>query len=445
MAVEYTGIVGGCAVIPVNVVANRCAAGAIIGLWKACDVRTRCAVSPLSASTCPAWRTAAAGPLTTVWSGALTAAMTAPSGSSAATWSAGARTASISPAGIAAIAAPRAATSFAASGSANTSDTAAATNSPMLCPSNTVGWMPQDIHIFASAYSTANSTGWATSVGSRSASAPVCQDRRTSAPAAASRSRHSSNAAVNAGSAPCSPRAIAACWEPCPGNRNATGRRRPGVPVPMIRSGCPVSAASACSALSATTAARTSCAVRPSCSTPTVAANACSPCPDRCLVSAARYARSAASVRPDQTTSRGRVGAGGAGSGSGASCSTACTLVPPNPSELMPARRGRSGVRGQARPSVTSVNGEPAQSSFGFGSVTCRVGTSCSRCRHNAVLISAATPAACPRWPTLLLTEPSPQYPVGRVRPPASRRYASLSAANSIRSPIGVPVPCASR
>ncbi len=55
----------------------------------------------------------------------------------------------------------------------------------------------------------------------------------------------------------------------------------------------------------------------------------------------------------DSTSSRaGRAGTGaGAGASSGASSRTTCTLVPPIPKELTPARRG-SSLRGQGRSSV---------------------------------------------------------------------------------------------
>src|ERR1035437_6211660 len=83
----------------------------------------------------------------------------------------------------------------------------------------------------------------------------------------------------------------------------------------------------------------------------------------------------------------------------------ACTLVPPKPRELTPTIRGLPSVLGQARPFVTRENGEPSRLSRGFGSVTFKVGTSACRSRHSAALISDATPAAWPRWPTLLRSE----------------------------------------
>ena len=51
-----------------------------------------------------------------------------------------------------------------------------------------------------------------------------------------------------------------------------------------------------------------------------------------------------------------------------------------------------------------------------------------------------ATPAALSRWPMFVLTDPRVQKPMASV----PRRNARASAANSIGSPTGVPVPCAS-
>ena len=55
-------------------------------------------------------------------------------------------------------------------------------------------------------------------------------------------------------------------------------------------------------------------------------------------------------------------------------------------------------------------------------------------------MIRPATPAAASRWPMFVLTEPMAQKP---VRASAARK-ACVSAAISIGSPSGVPVPCAS-
>jgi hypothetical protein len=56
-----------------------------------------------------------------------------------------------------------------------------------------------------------------------------------------------------------------------------------------------------------------------------------------------------------------------AGSGLGASSTITCTLVPPMPNELTPARRGWS-PRGHGRSSVFTKNGLASKSISGLGS-----------------------------------------------------------------------------
>ena len=69
----------------------------------------------------------------------------------------------------------------------------------------------------------------------------------------------------------------------------------------------------------------------------------------------------------------------------------------------------------------------------------CRCGGTSSCSRHSTTLIRPATPAAASRWPMLVLTEPTQHAPLGRALP-----KTAPSAATSIGSPSGVPVPCAS-
>ncbi len=58
----------------------------------------------------------------------------------------------------------------------------------------------------------------------------------------------------------------------------------------------------------------------------------------------------------------------------------------------------------------------------------------------STVLMNPAMPAAGPRWPMLVLTEPRPHQPASSVPAPSTLD----SAATSIGSPSEVPVPCAS-
>ena len=126
------------------------------------------------------------------------------------------------------------------------------------------------------------------------------------------------------------------------------------------------------------------------------------------------------------------------GAQAGASSTTTCALVPPTPSELMPARRGASPGHGAAR--ADSTNGVRSRSSSGFGAVKLASGGSVRWRSACTTLIRLATPAAVSRWPMLGLVETSRQKPVSSV----VARNASVSAATSIGSPTCVPVPCAS-
>ena len=117
-----------------------------------------------------------------------------------------------------------------------------------------------------------------------------------------------------------------------------------------------------------------------------------------------------------------------------------CALVPLNPNELTPARRGRA-PRGQARPlRVDARPGSRPRRCAGSASWKCRCGGMRSCCSDSTTLISPATPAAASRWPMLVLTEPISSGVVA-ARPAPS---APASACTSIGSPSDVPVPCAS-
>ncbi len=109
------------------------------------------------------------------------------------------------------------------------------------------------------------------------------------------------------------------------------------------------------------------------------------------------------------------------------------------PKELTPARSGPVPLFHSVF-SVLTKNGPAAKSMSGLGSVKCRLGTRVRCSSISAVLIRPAMPAAVSRCPMLVFTEPSAQYPDRSV----PSRKASVSAATSMGSPSGVPVPCAS-
>ncbi len=116
-----------------------------------------------------------------------------------------------------------------------------------------------------------------------------------------------------------------------------------------------------------------------------------------------------------------------------------CALVPPTPKALTAAvGTPAPGRAGQGRVRVLTSNAEESRSSRGFGLVKCKVGTSWRFSSISTVLMKPATPAAALVWPRLLLTAPSQI-----VRPPcaAAGPRASVSAATSTGSPIGVAVP----
>ncbi len=153
----------------------------------------------------------------------------------------------------------------------------------------------------------------------------------------------------------------------------------------------------------------------------------------------AHASASAGALRAETATSSIGRDAAVRGGGGGASSSTACALVPPNPNELTPARRGPAPSRHGAS-SVWTRNGVLAKSILGDGCVTLIDGGSVRRCSASAVLIRLAAPAAITMWPTLLLSEPIAQNPRSAVW----RRNARVRPSISIGSPSGVAVPWAS-
>ena len=283
MAAEITGTVAGEAVRCGTSAAKARADADIDGEWNACAVRRRAAATPRAARADRNPDRSSSAPATTVWCGPFSAATVTPVGSSPSS-AARARTAAMAPGGAAAMARPRAATIAATDDSGSIPATAAATISPTLWPSMADGVTPQCSTIFASAYSTANSSGWATAVSSRSSSVPSDHSCRTSAPAAASASSAASSSAVNVGSVRYSPAAMATCWEPCPGKRNATGRG----PAERAANGSRATASTASGRDAATANPRTGWRVRPSCRVDTVAGNCPSPDSRRWSARAAR-------------------------------------------------------------------------------------------------------------------------------------------------------------
>ncbi len=128
--------------------------------------------------------------------------------------------------------------------------------------------------------------------------------------------------------------------------------------------------------------------------------------------SASACPRKAPEVRADSgRTSRrpSSEGRGGAGATGGASSRITCALVPPTPKALTAARRGWPGSCGHSSSVVGTRNGPEPKSISGFGRSKCRLGgiRRCSSAR--TALTSPAIPAAAPRCPMLVLTEPRAQ------------------------------------
>lgn len=130
-----------------------------------------------------------------------------------------------------------------------------------------------------------------------------------------------------------------------------------------------------------------------------------------------------------------------AGAGVGASSRITWAFVPPIPMECTPARRGRPSSAGQGRGRVGRTKGLPVTSRAGLGRVWFTSGGISPWRSTSTALISPASPAALSRWPIADFVEPSAQKPVRSV----CSRNASVRAANSIGSPLSVPVPCASK
>ncbi len=81
-------------------------------------------------------------------------------------------------------------------------------------------------------------------------------------------------------------------------------------------------------------------------------------------------------------------------------------LVPLNPKDDTPARRGRP-VSGQSRASVSSSTAPAVQSTFAERSSACRVRGSSPWRIAMTILMMPPTPAAAWVWPMLVFREPS--------------------------------------
>ena len=158
--------------------------------------------------------------------------------------------------------------------------------------------------------------------------------------------------------------------------------------------------------------------------------------------SASQASASATGVAADSThssngqraSSAGRLAAAGA-------CSTmACVLMPPKPKESTPARRGAPSGAIQGMASVLTNSRVRSMPSSGL-TASHSVGGSTRWCSDRAVLIRPAMPAAGMQWLIIDFTEPMAMLPCA----PSSRAPNTFfSAAISVLSPSGMPVPWAS-
>ncbi len=324
-------------------------ASVMSGEWKACEVCSLRQVTEAAFSRASRVSMACSPPETTVRAVELTAAIDSPSPSHAAVSSSGRNTDSMAPSGIDCASRPRAATRRTASGRENTPATVAATNSPTLCPAMARGVTPQNAQSRARAYSTQKRPAWANSVRvSRSEPSGANTRARGSWPrCSVNSSAQRSNSAANTGSWSYSSRPMPTYWAPWPGNSKATGARSPATgPDPMERS-----AATRSFAPFPTATARWPKGCLRHASVYAASSRSVSGWRSRCSARRRALSVSACGVFPDRASSRtGRPGPEGA-AGSGASSRTTCTLVPPMPKELTPARRGAS-ARGHGRRSV---------------------------------------------------------------------------------------------
>ena len=317
----------------------------------------------------------------------------------------------------------------------------------MLWPSIAAGSTPQCRHSAASAYSTTNSAGCVSRVsvecgavvaGRAEQLAQVDAELRLQQLARSGRPPRGRRAR-----AAYSPRAHAGVLAPCPGNRNATGRA-----PPSCRPATPAAAAAARSAamrvrhvahdhgapVGEGLRARAAACRRRRPAT-------CSGCACEVLgqpLGGARRAR--LRLRADSTSSCGAADARRRRA-RGASSSTTCALVPPMPNELTPARRGASPSASHGAPAALADERAARRArAAGLGARKLTSGGS-SRClQRQHRLDQAGHAGGGVEVADVGLHRAEAQKP--RRRSPA--RNACVSAAISIGSPSGVPVPCAS-
>jgi hypothetical protein len=257
--------------MPPSSATNGSSIGCIIAEWNACEVCSRRDATCCRRSSSSTAATSGGGPDTTHSSGPLIAASDTGPGSSGATFSAGSGTDSMSPGGICCISRPRTATSRSASGRSSTPARQAAAISPTLWPTMASGRRPHAASSLASAYSTTNSAGWASSV--RSSRCAACAgsvpstgytaSRRSQPSSPASCSAQESTSARNSGSRAYSSAAMCGYWLPCPGNMNTSRNCSPATPSTAPSPPVPASAAAACAASTATSARRHRIGCRP--------------------------------------------------------------------------------------------------------------------------------------------------------------------------------------
>ncbi len=414
-------------------------AGATRDEWKACVVSRAIVSQPRCRNALSSALISASVPETVIRSGALYAATAAEPPCASTRRSSSATsvqpTATIRPLpGTAAKARPRAATSSRPSSGLNTPATQAAAYSPRLWPTTASGRTPHEAQNSASATWRRKTAGW-----SSSARACAAGSANTSSGPTPVRRRNSSacrsSAARNAGWSRWSSTAMPAYSELCPGKRNPiVGLPRPDSPA----SACPVPSrshdsmrsAAACSE-SASTLSRCRSVRRPvwlvqarSVRAAPGSRSRLAHCPARDCSASALFALIVMSSGPGRRS---------VGVRSGACSSTAKALVPPIPRELTAARRGDPG-----RGSGCALTNRPDSSSFsrGLGAVKYGLGGIWPRCRASAALIRPAMPDAASMCPISAFTEPMAQG--------ASWPNSFFSAAISVGSPSGTPVPCAS-
>ncbi len=356
--------------------------------------------------------TAVASPETLVEYGPLTAATAtrfSHGPSSSRTRSSGATIPAIPPSwAVVASMRDRSATILAPSSRVRAPAATAAAISPWEWPITASGVTPSARQTAARDTITANSTGWTTSIRSRSAASgpPRTVSIRDQDTQGSNASAHARSCSAKTGLVSHNSRPIDVHWDPWPGKTNTVppvGRALPDTtPAGFLPpSDAAVRPASSSSRSAPITTWRCSNRERVATSErPTPARDGSGSAATHSL-SRSAWSRSASAERPDSTqgTTPGRpldIPAGpGTGSPSpGASSRMRCAFVPLTPKDETPARRGRPAARGQSRASVSSSTAPDAQSTCGVRRSTCRVLGSVPWRIAMIILIVPPTPAA---------------------------------------------------